>query len=131
MAKQGEAEWKVCFLLVGLLGLWAVGGVRTSKPSPALATNTKVVSSPRAKVVNSPWDGSVRQVKNHLGQVLRDPDSVEYINWSEVVEIGKSENRIYMVRVKYRAKNGFGGFNLKNQIFHLDKDGAVTGQQDF
>lgn len=37
----------------------------------------------------------------------------------------------YYVRHKYRARNGFGGMNIENKIFYLDKDGNVTGYTDY
>lgn len=73
------------------------------------------------KVENSPWDGSVYQVKNHLKNNLKDPDSYEGIEWSTVVETKNG----YTVRHKYRAKNSFGGYVVENQIFYLDFKGNV------
>jgi hypothetical protein len=32
-----------------------------------------------------------------------------------------------MVRHKYRAKNGFGGYMVEERIFMLDSTGNVTG----
>ena len=32
-----------------------------------------------------------------------------------------------MVRHKYRAKNSFGAYELVNQVFYLDSNGAVLG----
>lgn len=78
------------------------------------------------KVKNSGWDGSVKQVEDYLERTLRDPDSYESIEWSEVKE--KSDG--YYVRHKYRAKNGFGGYVVTNQLFHLDFNGNVVDVKD-
>jgi hypothetical protein len=74
-------------------------------------------------VTNSAWDASVYQVQNYLRDNLLDPNSIEYIEWSPVVE---NDDGTYLVRVKYRAKNSFGGYVIKNQIFTLDQEGKVT-----
>lgn len=78
------------------------------------------------EVKNSGWDGSVKQVKDYLKYTLRDPDSYESIEWSVVKE--KSDG--YYVRHKYRAKNGFGGYVVANQLFHLDFSGNVVDVKD-
>jgi len=36
----------------------------------------------------------------------------------------------YYVRHKYRAKNGFGGNVVSNQLFHLDFSGNVVDVKD-
>ena len=73
-------------------------------------------------------DASVyQQVEQFLDDNLRDPDSYESIDWSPVTE---TENGYY-VRHKYRTRNGFGGMNIENKIFHLDKNGNVTGYTDY
>lgn len=77
----------------------------------------------RPKIQNSAWDGSVYQVKNYLKKNLKDPDSYEGIEWSNVVDNG---NGTYTVRHKYRARNSFGGMVIENWIFELDENGNVT-----
>ena len=73
-------------------------------------------------------DASVyQQVEQFLDDNLRDPDSYESIDWSPATE---TENGYY-VRHKYRTRNGFGGMNIENKIFHLDKNGNVTGYTDY
>jgi hypothetical protein len=74
------------------------------------------------KVENSAWDGSVQQVKKYLKSTLKDPDSYESIEWSDVKETEDG----YTVRHKYRAKNSLGGYVVENQIFYLDFQGNVT-----
>lgn len=85
--------------------------------------NKNEPSNPTHAVVeNSQWDGSVRQVKDWLKGHVRDADSLEYIEWSPLLKNGDS----YMVRVKYRAKNGFGGYEVEERVFTLDQAGKVT-----
>ncbi len=83
-------------------------------------------------VYNSPYDASVSQVESYLKQqYLKDPDSYESISWSKVQTIDDSPNYKYMVRNKFRAKNGFGGYNVENKVFYLDKEGNVVDVKDF
>ena len=79
------------------------------------------------EVKNNLYDGGVKQVKEYLKyNYLRDPDSYESIEWSEV----KRKDDGYYVRHKYRAKNGFGGYVVANQLFHLDFNGKVVDVKD-
>ena len=88
--------------------------------SPSFSTVSSV------EVKNNKWNGGVKQVEDYLERTLRDPDSYESIEWSEVKE--KSDG--YYVRHKYRAKNGFGGYVVANQLFHLDFSGNVIDVKD-
>lgn len=83
--------------------------------------------TPPPPVRNSSWDGSVYQVKNFLEKSLKDPDSVQYIEWSEVIELYDGG---YAVRCKYRAKNSFGGYVINEQIFYMNSEGDVINYHD-
>ena len=62
-------------------------------------------------VSNSAWDGSVFKVEEFLkNQYLKDPDSYKGIEWSKVEIFPDNPKYKYMVRHKFRAKNGFGGY---------------------
>ena len=82
--------------------------------------------SPTVTVKNNKWNGGVKQVEDYLKQTLRDPDSYESIEWSEV----KRKDDGFYVRHKYKAKNGFGGYVITNQLFHLDFSGNVVDVKD-
>lgn len=82
--------------------------------------------TPTAIVKNNKWNGGVKQVEDYLERTLRDPDSYESIEWSEV----KRKDDGFYVRHKYRAKNGFGGYVVTNQLFHLDFSGNVVNVKD-
>lgn len=97
--------------------------VRAPLPSSYTPTET-----PREVVYNSAWDGSVWQVDEWLRSNLKDPHSLEYIEWSPVT---KSAGGGFMVRVKYRAKNSLGGYVIDNKGFMLDSSGAVTTSFDW
>ena len=83
-------------------------------------------TTPSEEVKNNKWNGGVKQVEDYLERTLCDPDSYESIEWSEVKE--KADG--YYVRHKYRAKNGFGGYVVTNQLFHLDSSGNVVDVKD-
>ena len=85
-----------------------------------------ITPTPTAEVKNNKWNGGVKQVENYLERTLRDPDSYESIEWSEV----KEKEDGYYVRHKYKAKNGFGGYVVTNQLFHLDFNGNVVDVKD-
>ena len=78
-------------------------------------------------VIQSSWDGSVSQVKAWLKENAKDPDSIQFIEWSplEKVESG------YRVRVKYRGKNGFGGYEIEEKVFIMDLRGNVLAFKTF
>ncbi|MFT3759001.1 hypothetical protein [Thauera sp.] len=81
----------------------------------------------KAPVVrNSAWDGGVYQVEQYLKRVLKDPGSFDAIEWSPVVRSCTG----YVVRVRYRARNSFGGMVISQQLFSLDTRGVVTGAVD-
>lgn len=75
----------------------------------------------KPKIANSPWDGSVYEVKSYLNKTLKDPKSYEGIEWSNVTE----KEGYFFVRHKYRAKNSFGGYVIETCIFKLDDNGSV------
>ena len=85
-------------------------------------------SSGDALVKNSSWDGSVFHVKQYLKRTLKDPDSYEGIDWSEVQ---KTDDGNFLVRHKYRAKNSYGGFVIENQIFTYDSEGNILSASSF
>lgn len=88
--------------------------------------NEEMLEDSSVEVKNNKWNGGVKQVEDYLECTLRAPDSYESIEWSEVKE--KADG--YYVRHKYRAKNGFGGYVVTNQLFHLDFSGNVVDVKD-
>jgi hypothetical protein len=93
-------------------------------PSSSTSTaSTKLVQS-------NPYDGSVSQVKKYLENNLRDPESIKYAEWSKLIPTGSDTTHPsgYVVRCKYRAKNGFGGYVLSNDVFILDSTGNVVSE---
>lgn len=85
-------------------------------------------SSSHNVVENSSWDDSVDQVKSWLKSNIKDPGSLEFIEWSPV---HKTKEGDFMVRAKYRAKNSFGGYVIENKVFFLDSKGSVKNVMDY
>src|SRR5262249_41557886 len=110
----------VVFVLFVILGAFKSGSTTSSNPSAPRPTST-----PTEIVSNSAWDGSVRQVEKYLKANLRDPDSYQSIEWYKVTK--NNEGR-FTVRHKYRAKNGFGGYNVVDSMFLLSSSGDVISE---
>ena len=117
---MGMGAWMLVILVMSILV-----SLTSQDRKPGSGSNT--AQTPTAVVSNSGWDGSVHQVERYLKQNLKDPSSFEAIEWSPVV---KGADDSFMVRVKYRAKNGFGGYAIEQKVFRLDANGAVTGVSD-
>ena len=127
--KPKRNEWMVGLLLALLLVLvpmWIyqeVWGV-TAKQRRSKSTNAAMREADRPVVSNSGWDGSVHQVERYLKRNLKDPSSLNVIEWGNVVP---GADGGFVVRVKYRAKNSFGGYVVEDQVFSLDAQGNVIG----
>lgn len=98
---------------------------RKSDRTVLAAQAARVAATP--VVSNSAWNGSVLQVEQYLKRHLKDPSSLEVIEWGNVVS---GPGNDFMVRVKYRAKNSFGGYAIEQKVFRLDANGAVRGVSD-
>ncbi|MFC2776059.1 hypothetical protein [Segatella oulorum] len=81
-----------------------------------------------AVVHNDELDGSVRQITQFLKKNLNDPGSYESVEWGPVTE--NPHTKWFVVRHKYRAKNGYGATQIYNQIFTLDSLGTVLSTSD-
>ena len=91
------------------------------------ANQNQAIRSEIDTVRNNPLDGSVHQVERYLKKRLKDPESFEPIEWSQVIRIpieAKSPYQ-YMVQCKYRARNSFGGFVIDEKVFFLDENGVI------
>lgn len=56
----------------------------------------------------SPWDGSHIEFTDYIKSTLRDPASYEHIE----TRYGKKGADSVRIQTTFRAKNGFGGFNI-------------------
>lgn len=71
-------------------------------------------------------DGTVQEVVDYLKANLKDPKSLEVIEWSPM----KEQSPGYAVRCKYRAKNSFGGYNIENRVFYMNPEGKVLHTEE-
>jgi len=78
-------------------------------------------------VENDPETGVVKQVDDWFQKNLKDPDSLQYITWYKV----KREGDAFLVRVRYRAKNGFGGYNIEESLCIFTPSGHADGCVEF
>jgi ribosomal protein S26 len=74
---------------------------------------------------NSEWNGTVPEVDQYLKSHLNDYDSAEYVEWSEVKEVKIKDTSYWGVRLKLRAKNGFGAYKLMTAYFFI-RNGRVV-----
>ena len=95
----------------------------TPPPSPRMEKGSDdrqlvVVEPPR----NDPEDHSVRQVKDYLRRTLRNPSSLQFLDWSDVIQ-GDGE---YRVVCTYQAQAGNFGVVTEKKVFFMDENGFVT-----
>jgi hypothetical protein len=69
---------------------------------------------------NSPSDGSVDIVKQYL-EHLYDPESIQYVEWSNVIEDGNK----YLVRCTYHARDYSGNSGFNDHVFVITSEGQV------
>jgi hypothetical protein len=62
-------------------------------------------------------DGSSVPVESYLEQTLRDPDSLQFISGTKALIVKLKGQPYWSTRVRYRAKNGFGGYVVEEQTF--------------
>ncbi len=113
-----------CLVIILIIAVFYIIGLVTGSSGGSGSGST----TSHAVVENSAWDGSVFQVKSWLKDNAKDPDSIEFIEWSKVKPVG---NGGFMVRAKYRGKNSFGGYTIENKVFFLDASGNVTSSIDY
>jgi len=75
--------------------------------------------------VKSAWDGSYRPVKNYLGIVMHDPDSLDIVGCTDVFY----NKNGWLVGCIYRGNNAFGA-KIKNAHWFLIRQNTVVKQFD-
>lgn len=83
-------------------------------------TNWRVYSEKNHGLFRSEWNGSIPAVERALKRSLNDPESLVIENCDPVMTNGK----IIKARCRYRAKNGFGAYIKKSEVFHFDSGGS-------
>lgn len=106
------------FVQISMVCIFLIALIADLKRPPAQKESSEAVW-------NSEYDASVYQVERYLKNTLNDPDSYQGIEWSKVI---KRSDGTFWVRHKYRAKNAFGGYVVKNSVFILSPQGQVTSE---
>ena len=117
-SKDAWKYWVLSIAVLILIPMWIYQEVW------GISAQRRKSEAQRHVVTNSGWDGSVHQVESYLKRNLKDPASFEAIEWSQVA---RDTDNNFVVRVKYRAKNSFGGYVIEQQMFRLDLRGEVIG----
>jgi len=120
-----EAESKITFA-----SIFDAENVELASLKERLADMKSTINEIGPRPINSAWDASITIVKDFLKYNLKDPDSVQYDEWSNVVLSNWNGKKCWAVRCRYRAKNSFGGYVLSNKIFYV-KNNQVIGYKDF
>ena len=120
MATKGELLRStlsaVGLLLLGILAIGSFDPSEEGEPSPTEPVeNTEVGRKP----VPSPFTGAFGVVKAYHKTTLKDPDSVEYISWFQPTLVEEPEGKFWRIKVRYRAKNGFGGYVIENGYAYI------------
>lgn len=74
---------------------------------------------------NSKFDGSVDVVDKYLKAVLNDYHNSEYVSWSPVAKVKEKGKPYWMVRLRLRAKNGFGALILRDTYYYIQQGQVV------
>ena len=85
-----------------------------------------LVLGPKPK--NSEWDGRVDPVVDYLKNNLNDYDSSEFVEWSPVTKLEVKGEPFWVVRLKLRAKNAFGGYVLKNTFYFIRQNRVISAE---
>lgn len=114
--KVGKYSFVGLWILIAGSCVWHNSTRQARLPSPVAKSSPSFT-----KVSQSNWDGSVAPVKRWIKRHAKDPESIEFIEWSKL----KPTIKGYEVTVKYRAKNSFGAYVIDRQTFLLDNAGNV------
>jgi hypothetical protein len=85
-----------------------------------------LVLGPKPK--SSEWDGRVDPVVKYLKRNLNDYDSSEFVEWSPVTKVEVKGEPFWVVRLKLRAKNAFGGFILRDTYYFIRQNEVVAAE---
>ncbi len=116
--KPGCKVWIGLFVLLGLIGslFSSVDDSKTTEKKSVPLTNEQKVSE-----LQSGYDGSIRSVVKFVKNSMNDPDSFEHVE----TRTGFYEKESFIVSMKYRGKNPFGGVITKYIDLKVDYSGNV------
>ncbi|MHA8077843.1 hypothetical protein [Aquirufa antheringensis] len=116
--KLGCKGWIGLFLLIGLIGSLLSSGddSKTTEKKSVPQTNEEKVNE-----LQNGYDGSFPSVVKFVKNSMNDPDSFEHVE----SRTGYYEKESFIVSMKYRGKNPFGGVITKYIDVKLDYSGNV------
>ncbi|MFT6794152.1 MAG: hypothetical protein ACJAR1_002157 [Rubritalea sp.] len=101
----------VCYLSYSAIGALSKSSSKESK-SREHKSNLSSNSNTRREPTPSHYP-VVRFIKENA----KDPSSIEIMGYTEPQKV---KDGIYSIRVKYRGKNGFGGYSIEDKTFFLN-----------
>lgn len=129
LTQNKQAMWKKIGIF--LLAMWALSAILNAiLPKPPPPTKEEIAQKDSLLAIseqNKREDEELSKAhyiaKSYLKKVLKDPDSFEEIEYKKYfVREEKGKKTPYaQVTIKYRAKNGFGGFNVEERGFSFNK----------
>jgi hypothetical protein len=81
----------------------------------------KLLGNKPAQLAN----GKVQIVTNWLQEYLNDPYSMKIVRWSKVEKEYVNGEPFWVVKVRFRAKNGFGAYILNDYVFFIRRNKIV------
>lgn len=120
------------YIWIGVVALViGLGAYRYYNPDPQLkkeyeeSINREKVEATKKAKLDSLILCYVRAEKT-LKKAIKDPDSYEEIEKEHYFLKDPTAKKHIQVRIKYRAKNSFGGFVVDTQCFNFDKSLMLT-----
>lgn len=111
------SAWAGFFLILGAIYLVATcAGGDDKKAADPKAVAAAAEEQRKGFHCLSKLDGSNRSLVDQVKAQLRDPDSFEPIE----TRITPADNGQHHVTMRYRAKNGFGGYNVSRATAKVD-----------
>lgn len=98
---------------------WVIADVSVPKLDALEKESKEVEIEIGKRPEQSSWDNSVQIVKEYLSSNLNDYDSSEFVKWSPVNTGKYKGKRCWVVRLRLRAKNGFGAPIVKDTEFYI------------
>lgn len=105
-----KGKYILIFIVICFIGIGVLEGT---------TNNSKKNNYPST----SSWDGRALVLNSWFQSNLKDPDSLKIIEVSPVYE---NKDGTYGQRVKFRAKNSFGAYNISEYYFTFSKDKVLN-----
>ncbi|WP_141245963.1 SHOCT domain-containing protein [Mesorhizobium sp. WSM3859] len=106
-ADGGKAQKLIAWIITGLIAYALLKACSTSDHRQAV-DDVAVKKPDNGLQCFSAWDGSSRELVRMVTERLRDPDSFKHVE----TKTSEPKNGRRTVLMEYRAKNGFGGYNV-------------------